>query len=92
MLKKGERYRPDNDRPTSPTSVPCKLTEHTMVGAVGHAESNIVCRDKHGFRRGRSCESQLLGLVDETTAATEKGKLVMDFFKAFDKACHSLLT
>ena len=50
---------------------------------------------QHGFRRGRSCESQLLDLIDDITINMENGEqtdvLVMDFSKAFDKMCHSLL-
>ncbi len=84
-FKKEKRYRPENYRPISLTSVPCTLKEHIIVSAVmGHAESNIIiCKEQHGFRRGRSCESQLLGLVDEISAAIERGKqtdvIVMDF-------------
>ena len=61
------------------------------------AESNnILCREQHGFRKDRSCVSQLLGLMDEITHSRDKGRqidmLVMDFAKAFDKVSHSLLT
>ena len=60
------------------------------------AENNgVICKQQHGFRRGRSCVSQLLGLVDEITYDREKSRqhdvLVMHFSKAFDKVCHSLL-
>ena len=45
--------------------------------------------------RGRSCETQLLGYVDETTEALERGcqvdTIVLDFSKAFDKVSHALL-
>ena len=48
------------------------------------AESNdILCDQQHGFRRGRSCETQLLGFVDEISHSLEKGRqvdtIVMDF-------------
>ena len=43
----------------------------------------------------RSCECQLLGFVDELTLNMDQGRqtdvLVMDFSKAFDKVCHSLI-
>ena len=58
-------------------------------------QNNIICQEQHGFRRHHSCESQLLGLLDDLTDNLEKGKqtdaLIMDFSKAFDKVCHSLL-
>lgn len=64
-FEKEKRYRPENYRPISLTSVPCTPKKHITVSAVmGHAESNnIIYKKQHGFQRGRSCESQLLGLV-----------------------------
>ena len=94
VFKKGERYLPENYRLTS---IPCKLLEHILVsGILTFAEENdILCASQHGFRRNRSCESQLIGLVDELSDDLENGKqvdiLVMDFAKAFDRVCHSLL-
>ncbi|KAL8562764.1 hypothetical protein ACOMHN_022639 [Nucella lapillus] len=63
---------------------------------MGFAEANNILRtEQHGFRKGRSCESQLLGLIDELTLNMAKRNqsdvLMMDFSKAFDKVCHSLL-
>ena len=50
---------------------------------------------QHGFRRKRSCETQLLEFVDDVSSNMSSGKqtdvLVMDFSKAFDKVSHSLL-
>ena len=97
VFKKGERYRPENYRPISLTSVPCKVLEHIIVHTImTYAETHkIIKEEQHGFRKRRSCESQLLGLVDELTESLATGKqsdiLVMDFAKAFDKVCHSLL-
>ena len=58
--------------------------------------NKLLCTEQHGFRKGRSCETQLLGYVDETTREVEKGNqedvIVLDFSKAFDKVNHSLLT
>ena len=55
----------------------------------------ILCHQQHGFRRKRSCETQLLKFADELVNNMAKGKqtgiLVMDFAKAFDKVNHSLL-
>jgi hypothetical protein len=48
------------------------------------------------FRNGRSCETQLLEFTDDITRNMENGKqtdvLIIDFAKAFDKVCHSLLS
>ena len=97
VFKKGERYLPENYRPISLTSIPCKLLEHILVSHIltFTEENNILCPAQHGFRRNRSCESQLIGLIDELSDDLENGKqvdiLVMDFAKAFDRVCHSLL-
>ncbi|KAL8603552.1 hypothetical protein ACOMHN_052781 [Nucella lapillus] len=97
VFKKGDRYRPENYRPIFLTSVPCKVMEHIITSSVmNFAEENgKITEAQHGFRRQRSCESQLIGLVDDLTTNMEDGKqtdaLIMDFSKAFDKVCHSLL-
>ena len=61
-----------------------------------HAErANILFPLQHGFRKGRSCETQLIEFTDDITKNMENGKqtdvLIMDFSKAFDKVSHSLL-
>ena len=63
---------------------------------MSHLEKNeILCPEQHGFRRGHSCETQLLGYVDEATREIEKGNqedtIVLDFSRAFDKVSHTLL-
>ena len=49
----------------------------------------------YGFRKGRSCESQLLKLTHDLLNGLHDGKqtdlIVMDFAKAFDKVCHEKL-
>jgi hypothetical protein len=61
-----------------------------------HLEQNeILCPQQHGFRKQRSCETQLIELVEELTSDMASGQrtdvLVLDFAKAFDKVNHSLL-
>ena len=55
----------------------------------------ILCDNQHGFRKKRSCETQLLSTVQEIASSTAKGKQVdvipLDFEKAFDKVTHSRL-
>ena len=85
VYKKGEQYNPANYRPVSLTSVVCTLLEHIIVSAVmRHSEENSILTDnQHGFRRGRSCETQLLELVEALTMNLESSKqtdvLIMDF-------------
>ena len=97
VFKKGERYKPSNYRPISLTSIACKMLEHIVTSHImTHLEKhNILSEEQHGFRRGRSCETQLLGFVDEVSEELEKGRqvdtVVLDFAKAFDRVSHALL-
>jgi hypothetical protein len=58
-------------------------------------ETNILYPLQHGFRKGRSCETQLIEFVDDISKNIQEGRqtdiLIMDFAKAFDKVNHSLL-
>ena len=61
-----------------------------------HVETrNILYPLKHGFKKGRSCETPLLEFTNDVTSNLERGQqtdvLVMDFSKAFYKVSHSLL-
>ena len=61
-----------------------------------HAEeNNILYPLQHGFRKGRSCETQLIEFVDDISKNIQEGRqtdiLIMDFAKVFDKVNHSLL-
>ena len=50
---------------------------------------------QHGFRKFRSCKTQLIEFIDDVTRNLDDSKqtdvLIMDFPKAFDKVSHSLL-
>ena len=72
--------------------------EHILASNImSHGENNnILYPLQHGFRRGRSCETQLIEFIDDLSSNLEEGQqtdiLIMDFAKAFDKVDHSLLT
>lgn len=97
IYKKGARYNPANYRPVSLTCILCKLLEHIVVSNImKHLEkNNILSERQHGFRNKRSCETQLIGLVEDLTSALDKGiqtdMIVLDFSKAFDKVSHPRL-
>ena len=71
--------------------------EHVIVSAIKDfaEQQNILRPEERSFRKGHSCESQLLGFVDEATEDMERGGqvdvLIVDFSKAFDRVCHNLL-
>ena len=50
---------------------------------------------QHGFREKRSCETQLIMLIDELAKNMQMGKqtdlILLDFSKAFDKVAHEKL-
>ena len=61
-----------------------------------HLENNNILHDlQHGFRRGRSCESQLLLLIHELMhnhdSNIQSEIILIDFAKAFDKVLHKRL-
>ena len=97
LFKKGNRSEPANYRPVSLTSIPCKLLEHIVHSNImSHLEDHDFITDKqHGFRRGRSCETQLALTIDDLTRILNvKGQadvIIMDFSKAFDTVPHERL-
>ena len=66
IFKKGSRSEAANYRPVSLTSLPCKLLEHIIYRSIMiHLNSfDILVDAQHGFRPGRSCETQLINTVE----------------------------
>ena len=97
IYKAGSRNRAENYRPVSLTSQVCKLFE-TLIRdvVVEHLESSdLLNTSQHGFRKGRSCMSNLLTFLDKITEGIDKGDSIdgifFDFAKAFDKVPHERL-
>ena len=86
--------KPSNCRPISLTSISCKILEHIIFSSImGHLDSqNLLAKEQHGFRKGRSCETQLTLFVHDILAAGDRHAHVdatfLDFRKAFDKVPH----
>ena len=97
IFKKGEKSAAANYRPISLTCILCKVTEHIIASNIGkHLDSHGLMYDlQHGFRERRSCETQLVSLVEDLARKSSQGKqtdlILLDFSKAFDKASHSKL-
>ena len=95
--KKGTRKAPVNYRPISLTCIACKIFEHIVTSSVMSRLDNqaILVDNQHGFRRGRSCETQLTELTHDLLTSMHNGRqtdmIVMDFSKAFDKVSHNKL-
>jgi len=62
IYKKGSRYNPENCRPISLTCICCKLLEHCITSHImKHGETNNTLYPlQHGFKKRRSCETQLI--------------------------------
>ena len=73
IFKKGVRHEPANYRPVSLTCILCKLMEHIIVSNVmKHLENNkVLTKFQHGFRSKRSCETQLIGLIQDLTSTMD---------------------
>ncbi|KAK4823485.1 LOW QUALITY PROTEIN: hypothetical protein QYF61_002549 [Mycteria americana] len=97
IYKKGQKEDPGNYRPVSLTSVPGKLMEQIIFSAItGHVENNQGIKpSQHGFRKGRSCLTNLISFYDKVTRLVDEGKAMdvvyLDFSKAFDTVSHSIL-
>ena len=97
IFKKGDKSNVENYRPVSLTSLVCKTMESILKDKiVDFLDENDIIRDtQHGFRRGRSCLTNLLEFFDRATESFDKGRQLdvsyLDFSKAFDKVPHKRL-
>ncbi|KAK4815290.1 hypothetical protein QYF61_026195 [Mycteria americana] len=97
IFKKGWKEDPGNYRSVSLTSVLGKLMEQIILSAITwHVGNNQGIKpSQHGFRKGRSCLTNLISFYDKVTRLVDKGKAVdvvyLDFSKAFDTVSHSIL-
>ena len=95
--KKGEKHLAQNYRPVSLTSITCKILEHIVHSSVmRHFDNHKILTDsQHGFRKSRSCETQLILTTHEIAKHLSTGTQVdvqlLDFSKAFDKVPYNRL-
>lgn len=97
IFKKGDKTDPSNYRPISLTCITCKILEHIIHCAIiNHLEINDTLSDtQHGFRKKRSCETQLILTCNDFAKNLNKhyqtDVILLDFSKAFDKVPHQRL-
>ena len=95
IFKKGNRVLAENYRPVSLTCITCKLFEHIVCRHIlDHVEDHkILTNLQHGFRSGRSCETQLIttthDLLSSFNSKSQIDVAILDFSKAFDTVPHA---
>ena len=98
VFKKGSKFQPVNYRPIALTSNIIKIFERVIRSQlVEYLETNqLITNNQYGFRKGRSCVSELLAHyedilsnINSRNAGTDV--IYLDFSKAFDKVDHKLL-
>ena len=97
-LHKGEsRHNACNYRPITITSLLCRVMEKVVKDAVIKHLDNLhyITDCQHGFRKKRSCLTNLLINLEEVTSQLDTGnsidQIYLDFQKAFDKVPHQRL-
>jgi hypothetical protein len=97
LFKKGSKQDPGNYRPVSLTCILCKVLESVVRDAlVAHFTDNKLYTDcQHGFRKKRSCVTQLLQVMEDFTSLVDQSHdidvVYCDFRKAFDSVPHERL-
>ena len=97
IYKKGSKKLPENYRPISLTSHVIKVFEKIIKnGIVNFLENNNLLNNfQHGFRKRRSCLTELLDYYNNILDSVIHGKNVdvvyLDFSKAFDKVDHRII-
>ena len=92
--KAGDKAIMGNYRPVSLTSLVCKIMESIIKEKIVEFldENNVIGSTQHGFRKGRSCLTNLLDFLEAATDAFDQGKQLavayLDFSKAFDEVPH----
>ena len=97
LYKKDEKCLASNYRPISLTSVICKIMKSIIKDdSVSYiCNNNISTILQHGFLPGRSCQSNLLIMLNCLTGAIDRGIITdviyLDFARAFDSTPHNRL-
>ena len=97
IFKGGNRSEVSNYRPVTLLPTISKVLERIIAEQLVRflEENNLLVAQQHGFRKRRSCISNLLLTLDDWTQAVDAGYTVhacyLDMSKAFDRVNHSLL-
>lgn len=95
--KKGDKTRPQNYRPISLTSIPCKILESLIRRAILHhmMTNDLLTPCQFGFVERRSAALQLLHTIEDWVQSIDEGHIIdvcfLDIMKAFDTVPHMRL-
>ncbi|BHF61984.1 hypothetical protein SprV_0100496500 [Sparganum proliferum] len=95
--KSGSRASANNYRPVSLASICCKVMERIIKRELMRflEQHHLLSNAQHGFRRGRSCLTNLLYCLEQWARAIDEVNVVhvayIDFKKAFDSVPHQRL-
>ena len=96
FIRRATGFYPSNYRPVSWTCVPCKMLEHIVcTNIMAHLDEHKLLSDRqHAFRKNRSCETQLIIVINDWVKTLEvkyTDTFILDFEKAFETSLHELL-
>ncbi|RMC00645.1 hypothetical protein DUI87_23262 [Hirundo rustica rustica] len=95
VYRKDLKEDPGSYRPISLTSVPGKVTEEIIMGAITSQMKHVIGKSQHGFTKGKSYLTNLIIFNGKETCLAVVGYAVdivyLDFSKAFEMVSHSLL-
>ena len=97
IFKKGNKHLVSNYRPVSLTSITVKLFERIIFNHLTNflQEHKKLSPFQHGFRKGHSCQTQLLETIHQWADTLDKSGsshvIYLDFSKAFDTVPHKRL-
>ena len=97
IFKKGSKTCASNYRPVALTPHVIKINERAIREKLVKffEENNILNSNQHGFRKNRSCLTQLLfhiqNIFDQLLTNTSIDSIYIDYAKAFDKVDHGVL-
>ena len=79
IFKKGDKHQASNYMPVSLSSITCKLLEHIIHSSImKHFDQHKILNDnQHGFRKKRSCETQLLSTIQKLSHQQPKENKLM---------------
>ena len=98
VFKKGNRSTKSNYLPISLTYIVYKIILERIIhtSVISHFElNNILTDSQHGFRKRRSCETQLILIIDDLAIGLNDKQqidvILLNFSKAFDPVPHQWL-